>query len=211
MTTHLLLYEIVLLILGVLLFVILCAALVWSILKGESLKRLLLFFPIAIAMIAYPSIQEIRVEKGFVSITTQQDELEKDPHNEEAREDLKQQVLDLESRATSAEDYYKLSNAYILLDDPESAIRFAQQGIEKTEDKGDEEILKSTPYGQQEESLNFQRLIDVAKVQQTLEKSSAQTNDSVTTVTNHQMLRDLEDVDPDKAKYLKDRYLLNRK
>jgi len=204
MTSNLLLYEIVLLVLGAILFLLLCCALVYSILKKEPVKRFLLFFPIAIAMIAYPSIQELRFENGKISMTTQQNELLANPDNEETRQDLEENAIKLEGRATTAEDYFNLSETYFLLEDPEKAIELALEGKEKKAAElgytGDDENTEVP-----EQLLAYDQIIEVAKAQQQLKIQAAQpAQEGAKSV--EEIFQDVEKINPDKANYLKNRF-----
>lgn len=130
------LYEIVLLFLGIFLFVILTAGLTYYIIKKEEFKKLLLFFPISIIMIGYPSIQEIRVEKDKIIIVKYMDKILEDPDNIEIQEELARITKKLEKRASTPEDLKVVSVANLLLGNSEKVIELTAKAIdEKTESK----------------------------------------------------------------------------
>lgn len=133
---NLLLYEIVLLFLGVFLFLILSIGLAYYIIKKEKFKKLLLFFPISIIMIGYPSIQEIRIEKDKITIIKYIDEVLENPDDIEVRNELAKVTKKLEKRASTPEDLKVVSIANLLLGNSEKVVELTNKAIdEKTEGK----------------------------------------------------------------------------
>lgn len=126
---NLYIYEIVLLFLGIFLFMVLCASLIYSIAKKHDIKKLLYFFAIPIIMIAYPSIQEIKVENNKLAIIKYQERVKENPNNEAAKEQLAEVTEKLEKRASSPADMAVISESYLLLENPEKAISFADKAI----------------------------------------------------------------------------------
>ncbi|WOD42844.1 hypothetical protein [Hwangdonia lutea] len=126
---NLFIYEIVLLFLGVFLFMILCGSLVYSIAKKYDIKKLLYFFIVPIIMIAYPSIQEIQIEKDKLAIIKYQDKVKNNPDDEDAKENLAKVTDKLEKRASTPADLAVISKSYLLLEKPEKAISFADKAI----------------------------------------------------------------------------------
>jgi hypothetical protein len=61
-------YQLILIILGVILFMVLIFLLIYNTLKKRPLKSLFLFFILPILMIGYPAIQKIRFENGVVEV-----------------------------------------------------------------------------------------------------------------------------------------------
>ena len=92
---NLYLYEIVMLFLGVFLFVLLCAGLVYYIIKKDDIKKLLYFFVIPIVMIGYPSIQEIEIEKDKFALIKYTDRVLEDPDDAEAQKELQRVARNL--------------------------------------------------------------------------------------------------------------------
>jgi hypothetical protein len=91
-------YEIVLLVLGVLFFIVLLFVLVYSVIKKQAIKNLLPFFIIPIIMIGYPSIQEVKIANGMLNIEKLTDEVKGNPNNVEARAALAEKLSKLERR-----------------------------------------------------------------------------------------------------------------
>jgi tetratricopeptide (TPR) repeat protein len=94
-------YEVVLLILGVLLFLLLAGLLVALVVRGKAFSGLLFFFAIPIAMIGYPSIQKITFQDGAVTIEKTTAQLQAAPTDTALRSNLEKQVSSLASRPTT--------------------------------------------------------------------------------------------------------------
>lgn len=135
MLKDLYIYEIALLFLGALLFIILSGALVYYVIKKEEIKKLLLFFPIAILMIAYPSIKELNISSDKLQLTKYQNQYENNPDDSIAKEKIEELTDKLTSRANSEEDLVQISKSNILLDEPEKALEIAEKVIKKSKKK----------------------------------------------------------------------------
>ena len=127
----LLLYEVTLLILGIILFLILSAGLVYYIIKKEQIKKLLLFFIVPLVMIGYPSIKEITISKDRIALVLYQDMLVKNPEDSVARGKVEEITDKLEDRASSPEDMVQISKSYLLLGRNEKAVVYAEKALVK--------------------------------------------------------------------------------
>src|SRR5215471_3653244 len=85
-------YEVVMLILGVILF------LVTVILLIRGRKGLAGYFVLAMAMVGYPSIRSIEYKDGAITIEKNTHELQQDPTNPQKRQALRQELAKIESR-----------------------------------------------------------------------------------------------------------------
>jgi hypothetical protein len=104
-------FEIVLLVLGVLLFLVTLV----KFMKKTS-APLVVFFLISIAMIGYPSMQSIEYQKGVITINKQVHDLEADPGNQALRSSLQQNVVKVEGRpSTDAATSVTLASAHFAL------------------------------------------------------------------------------------------------
>ncbi len=92
------LYEIILLILGTILFLALTAILIFHVIKQRPIKNLLYFFGIPIIMIGFPSIQSFQLGKDLVQIEKTKQQIARNPDNTELKEDLKKQLNNIETR-----------------------------------------------------------------------------------------------------------------
>ncbi|NER12063.1 hypothetical protein GWK08_01295 [Leptobacterium flavescens] len=124
-------FELVLLFLGVFLFLILCAGLIYYIVKKSEIKRLLMFFPIPIIMIAYPSIKEIQIGDYKIAMKEYKQRLLENPEDKEAEEKLREVTEKLEKRASTSEDIKAVSVANLLLGNSEKVIDLTNKAIEK--------------------------------------------------------------------------------
>ena len=96
------LYEIVLLVLGIVLFLVLTVAFLILITKRRSYSKLLAFFAIPIVMIGFPSIKSFEVSASVLKIEKETSALEEDPTDESVRASLEQEVASVSSRPITA-------------------------------------------------------------------------------------------------------------
>jgi len=101
----LLLYEIVLLALGVILFLALVWVLVYSVLRKRGIASLLFFFLLPVVMIGFPAIQKIKFDSGGVEIEKDIKELVEQPAGQTSpatAADLKAKLGDFKARAANS-------------------------------------------------------------------------------------------------------------
>ena len=91
-------YEIVLLALGTLMFLVLLFAFVYSLVKKQALGRLFGFFLFPILMIGFPVVSSIKLMNNLIEITKATRELEQQPTDKSAREDLAKAVQSVAAR-----------------------------------------------------------------------------------------------------------------
>jgi hypothetical protein len=124
------LYEIVLLILGAVLFVVLLAMLIMFALRNRSVKPLLLFFVIPIVMIGFPAIAEVKFTKDGVEIQKVTKQLAADPSNTELKTKLETLVQDAKPRFSKSEDgLVKIARAEAVLGKQEKAVETVNQAL----------------------------------------------------------------------------------
>lgn len=92
------LYEIILLGMGVLLFLLLSIAFVVLLTRSKPYGRLLPAFGLPIVMVGFPAIQSIEISSNTVKIQTNEDALQSDPTDKEVRASLTQAVSALSAR-----------------------------------------------------------------------------------------------------------------
>lgn len=145
----LLIHEIVLLGLGVLLFFVLIITFIIYVYKNGPVKKLLLFFPFPIIMIAYPSIQGIEIAENKIKIVKTQEDMMKNPSDSIAIKKTIKYSNHIESRANSIEDFTTISKSNLLLGNSKKAIIFAKKALE--EDKNNQialDLKKLAEYNQ---------------------------------------------------------------
>ncbi|MEO1712869.1 MAG: hypothetical protein AAFU60_05985 [Bacteroidota bacterium] len=92
-------YEIILLVLGVALFIVLLAGLVLYIYRKQPINQTYLAaFLLPILMIAYPSVTRFSFLNNLVVLERTTKQLEENPEDEEVREELKKYVEEVEQR-----------------------------------------------------------------------------------------------------------------
>lgn len=130
------LYEIILLILGVILFVVLLGGLILFIVRKQAINQTYLAsFLLPILMISYPSVQRFSFLNDLVVLERTTKELEDNPNNEEIRAELKQHVKEVEQRPIETPDHLaKVAEAKFWLENYEEAEKY----IEKAQDKNPE-------------------------------------------------------------------------
>lgn len=136
------LYEIVMLLLGILLFVILSIGLMYFIIKKEKIKQLFLFYLFPIIMIGYPSIMEITVSKDRITLKKKQEELLNNPHDKEVAEEVQELTEKLEDRSFTADQRAGISKSWLLLGDNNRAALYAVKALEKDENNQAAQGLK---------------------------------------------------------------------
>jgi len=95
------LYEIVLLILGVLLFLVLLWALASSLKNGKPIAKLFPFIAISVLMIGYPSVKSIDISASELKIEKDVAEVEQDPTDAAKRGVLSGDIAGISSRPVS--------------------------------------------------------------------------------------------------------------
>lgn len=126
------LFEWVLMVLGVILFVVLVFAFVYQLLHKQSVGVLLAFFMVPIAMIGYPSLQSIQINDQMVSIQKKTDAVLSNPADTAARNELQQQVDTLRSRPFSnAAALTSLSKADFALGNDQVAKSTLEKALQK--------------------------------------------------------------------------------
>lgn len=140
---NLYLYEIVLLILGILLFVTALGLTIYRSVKGEISKNLIYLFALAVIMIAYPSIQSFSVAGGLLDLEKQSQAVEDNPNDSKAQEALSNTLGKLESRPISSKTSTMIARGYVALGDTTTAIRRLDSLIRISPNTREAKILRS--------------------------------------------------------------------
>ena len=124
MTDGLYLGEVVLLVLGVVLFLVLVFAFIYQLLRHRSLKPLLLFFLVPVLMIGYPTIKSVQYKDGALTLDKMTRELAANPTDVKLREALDEKVKDVAPRVgNSPKDAVTLAQAQFELGREDEAAR----------------------------------------------------------------------------------------
>lgn len=128
LTDGLALYEVLLFVLGSLLFLILLFLLVLFGLRKRQLKPLLLFFIVPIVMLGWPSIAKIQVDNEGLTLVKNLKELEKYPDNKALQAKVQQSIHELEEKEVSAPNMLaNIAKAKFLLGEDEAALETIQR------------------------------------------------------------------------------------
>jgi tetratricopeptide (TPR) repeat protein len=123
-TNGLYLGEVVLLVLGVVLFFVLVFAFIYQLRHRRSLKSLLAFFLLPVLMIGYPTIKSVQYKDGAVTLEKMTRELADNPADVKLREALDEKVKDVAPRvANSPSDAVTLAQAQFDLGREDEAAR----------------------------------------------------------------------------------------
>src|SRR5215469_6306991 len=91
-------YEIVMLVLGIILFIVSLFGLIQGLRKGTNVTPLLAFFGLSIAMVGYPSVQSITLGKDELEIEKSTHELTQSPTNTGVRQSVQSTLSKIENR-----------------------------------------------------------------------------------------------------------------
>lgn len=145
------LYEIVLLVLGVLFFLVLLFVLLYFIMTKQAIKSLIFFFLIPIIMIGYPSIQKIQIGNIIIEIARLTHDVEQNPTDTKARAALIERLSEIEHRPISS---------------PSSLIKIAEAhaviGNKTKADTYIDSVLKVKPYSK--EAIRLRKSLETPPV-----------------------------------------------
>jgi len=95
-------YETVLLVLGALLFLVLLFVLVYLVLKKRAVKGVVPLFLVSIVMMGFPGIQKIRFDNGVLEIDKLAKQVDANPNDKAARDELKNKLTAIETRPVAS-------------------------------------------------------------------------------------------------------------
>jgi hypothetical protein len=129
------LYEIVMLILGAILFLAVLVLLIVFVIQRRSIKALLLFFVIAVLMIGFPAVSKIKFDKDGLEIDKATQALTENPSNLSAKTKLESLVTQTKPRLTeSPEGLVKVARAEAVLGNQDKALDTLDRAL-KTDPK----------------------------------------------------------------------------
>lgn len=124
------LYELVLLALGTIFFIVLILILGYLVLQRRSIKALPVFFIFPVVMIGYPSIKSFQYRDGVITIEKTTAALQSNPTDQTLRQQLAQNVEKLGERPiASPRDLAVIGEAQYTLGNEEAAKRSIQQAL----------------------------------------------------------------------------------
>jgi tetratricopeptide (TPR) repeat protein len=135
-------YEIVIMGLGALLFVVMLIALVVYLFQGKSIGGLVVFFILSIAMIGYPRLKSIEYKDGVVSLGFYEQQLQKNPDDAQAREGLSKGLQAVQGRPADAKASLAVAKAQWALGDEQAAAKSLQPALRAQSTIGEATVLK---------------------------------------------------------------------
>jgi tetratricopeptide (TPR) repeat protein len=124
-------HEVVLLVLGVLLFVMLVIGFFYQLVHKRSMAPLLPFFSIPIAMIGFSSVKSIQYKDGLIAIDKTTQQLQENPTDTSLRQTLQQQVAKIAARPSSnPQSTVLVAKAQYALGDEEAAKNNLQKALQ---------------------------------------------------------------------------------
>ncbi|HEY3298456.1 MAG TPA: hypothetical protein VGK34_07365 [Armatimonadota bacterium] len=125
------LYEIVLLVLGTIFFVVITSILIYLVLNRRSYKGLTVLFIFPIVMIGYPSIKSIEYNDGVIKIEKTTTALQSNPSDPVLRQQLSQAVGQVSARPISnPRDLAVIGEAQYALGNEDAANQSAKKALE---------------------------------------------------------------------------------
>ncbi len=166
LTDGLALYEVLLFVLGSLLFLVLLFLIVLFAVRKRPLKPLLLFFTVPIVMLGWPSIAKIQVSNEGITLVNNLRELEKRPADTLLQNKVEQSIQVLEEKQVNAPDLLaNIARAkYILGQDKDALETISRIPEEKKMELGVATLQKTIIKTQ-----DFERKLEKAKVSPTPE------------------------------------------
>jgi tetratricopeptide (TPR) repeat protein len=127
------LHDIVLMILGILLFLVLLIGMIIYFFRKEPFGKLLFFFFIPIVMIGYPSIQKISFSSEMIEFEKNKQQVAQNPQDSTAKEALKESLEEIQHRRVrSPEGLASIGEAYVMLGNYQKAEKFADSALSQS-------------------------------------------------------------------------------
>jgi len=138
------LYEIILLLLGVILFFVLVVILIALVKRGRSIAPLLLFFIAPVLMIGFPAISKVKSNKDGIELDKATLALARNPSDEAAKGRVETLMKETKPRAIkSSEGLVKIARAEAVLGDSNKALNTLNQALNRNPELDIARDLKS--------------------------------------------------------------------
>jgi tetratricopeptide (TPR) repeat protein len=124
-------YEIIMLVLGTLLFLVSLGLLIAFAVAGKSIRNLIILFILSIVMIGFPAYSKIKISKDGVELEKDTDSLLQNPTDKTTRENVASAVAGLSSRPfADPAKLTQLAKAQIALGDNATADQNVQKALQ---------------------------------------------------------------------------------
>jgi tetratricopeptide (TPR) repeat protein len=167
---NLLLYELVLLVAGSILFLALVFALIFSLIKNKPLKNIFWFFLFPIIMIGFPSIQSFGFENGKFELKKLTHEVASNPTNEVKRKELEEaiQTINPERLDKDPEGSKYVAEAQLALGNIDESEKAIQNALSL--EKNDSEAVKIKNDIKKVKIKNIEYQKNIKKLNQIIDK-----------------------------------------
>ncbi len=126
----LLLHEIILMVLGILLFLVLLVGMAAYIFRKEPIRKFLAFFPIPIVMIAYPSVEKVKFLNNLMELDKKIEQVINNPADSVAATELKNSLDKIEAYPNKTpETLTTLSKGHVILGELRTAERYVDSAL----------------------------------------------------------------------------------
>lgn len=122
-------YEILIMGLGALLFVVLLIALIIYLIRGKSVVGLLVFFLLSLGMLGYPRLKSIQYKDGLVSMEFFEQQLQQHPEDLQARAGLSKGLQTVQGRPADARSSLIIAKAQWALGNEQAALASLQPAV----------------------------------------------------------------------------------
>jgi tetratricopeptide (TPR) repeat protein len=137
------LYEITLLFLGIVLFLVMIVILIGKVYTRQSLNVLIPFFVLPVVMIGFPGISQANFMNGMLTLQTKTNLALEQPDNQELLDEISQEVANLSSRPIRRpENLMILGEAYEAVGKNNEAERVSEAVLQKQPDNADAQNLQ---------------------------------------------------------------------
>ncbi len=138
------LYEIILMILGILLFLALLIRFIVKLPSGDQWKWFTVLFLVCVVMIGYPGIMKVKFDNGMIEIERWSRMVEQNPADSAAKAQLKSAIAAVhDEQLTSAENLAKVAVANAVLGDTLKALTYVDRALSDRPDFTEARVLQS--------------------------------------------------------------------
>jgi tetratricopeptide (TPR) repeat protein len=122
-------YEIMIMGLGALLFVVSLIALIIYLIQGKSIGGLVVFFLLSLGMLGYPRLKSVQYKDGIISMEFFEQQLQQHPEDLQARADLSRGLQAVQGRPADAKSSLIIAKAQWALGNEQAALASLQPAV----------------------------------------------------------------------------------
>ena len=122
-------WEVLIMGLGALLFVVMLIALAAYLIKGKSVGALVVFFVLSLGMLGFPGLKSLQYKDGLITLEFNEQQLQQNPENMQAREGLSKALKAVEGRPADAKASLTIAKAQWSLGNEQAAVTGLQPAL----------------------------------------------------------------------------------